>query len=94
MTGSIRRLRWIGRAFASRRLALRSGTAQSSKLALEDGIPFATIEKLADMGHPVELTTGHARAIFGRGQIILRDPASGVLCGGSDPRADGCAMAL
>ena len=32
--------------------------------------------------------------IFGRGQIILRDPETGVLCGGSDPRADGCAMAL
>ena len=28
---------------------------------------------------------------FGGGQIIQRDPASGVLCGGSDPRADGCA---
>ena len=34
------------------------------------------------------------RALFGRGQIILRDPATGVLCGGSDPRADGCAMGL
>jgi len=38
--------------------------------------------------------TGHERAIFGRGQIILRDPETGVLCAGSDPRADGCAMAL
>jgi gamma-glutamyltranspeptidase / glutathione hydrolase len=46
------------------------------------------------MGHPVTVTSGHERAVFGRGQIILRDPATGVLCGGSDPRADGCAMAL
>lgn len=29
-------------------------------------------------------------ALFGRGQVILRDEA-GVLCGGSDPRADGYA---
>ena len=30
----------------------------------------------------------------GQGQVILRDPDSGVLWGGSDPRADGCAMSL
>jgi gamma-glutamyltranspeptidase / glutathione hydrolase len=32
------------------------------------------------------------RSLFGRGQIIFRDPYNGVLWGGSDPRADGCAM--
>jgi len=46
------------------------------------------------MGHPVTPTSGYARAIFGRGQIIIREPQSGVLWGGSDPRADGCAMSL
>ena len=68
--------------------------ASGSKVALEDGIPATTMAALAEMGHPVAPTTGHERAIFGRGQIILRDPETGVLCGGSDPRADGCAMAL
>jgi gamma-glutamyltranspeptidase/glutathione hydrolase len=68
--------------------------ALDSKVALEDGIPAATVAALTAMGHPVTVTSGHERAIFGRGQIILRDPATGVLCGGSDPRADGCAMAL
>ena len=34
---------------------------------------------------------GYARSAFGRGQIIRRDP-TGVLWGGSDPRADGCAI--
>jgi gamma-glutamyltranspeptidase/glutathione hydrolase len=29
---------------------------------------------------------------FGRAQVIVRDPYSGVLCAGSDGRADGCAM--
>ena len=44
------------------------------------------------MGHPVSLISGYNRALFGRGQIILRDPETGVLTAGSDPRADGCAM--
>jgi len=65
-----------------------------SQVALEDGIPAAAVAALAAMGHPVTLKSGHERAIFGRGQIIVRDPETGVLCGGSDPRADGCAMAL
>ena len=65
-----------------------------SQVALEGGIPAAAVAALAAMGHPVTVKSGHERAIFGRGQIILRDPETGVLCGGSDPRADGCAMAL
>ena len=44
------------------------------------------------MGHSVVPVAGYARAAFGRGQIILRDPASGVLIGGSDLRADGQAV--
>ena len=44
------------------------------------------------MGHPVYSVSGYDRALFGRGQVILRDPATGVLTAGSDPRADGCAM--
>ncbi len=75
------------------RFCIEDGTAGGT-VALEDGIPPATVAALADMGHPVTPVSGHERAIFGRGQIILRDPATGVLCGGSDPRADGCAMAL
>ena len=66
----------------------------NSKVALEDGIPAAAVAALAGLGHPVTPVNGHERAVFGRGQIILRDPTTGVLCGGSDPRADGCAMAL
>ena len=65
-----------------------------SQIALEDGIPAAAVAALAAMGHPVTVKSGHERAIFGRGQIILRDPGTGVLCAGSDPRADGCAMTL
>ena len=73
------------------RLCIEDGTA-GGRVALEEGIPVGVMARLAEMGHPVRPVSGHGRAIFGRGQIIFRDPDSGVLCGGSDPRADGCAM--
>jgi gamma-glutamyltranspeptidase/glutathione hydrolase len=75
------------------RFCITDGTA-GGKVALEEGIPFATLARLAQMGHPVVPVSGYARALFGRGQIILQDKASGVLWGGSDPRADGCAMSV
>lgn len=65
-----------------------------ARVALEEGIPPGVISLLADMGHDVHPVSGMGRSLFGRGQIIRRDPHSGVLCGGSDPRADGCAMSL
>jgi len=64
------------------------------RVALEDGIPQETISGLEKMGHPIYSVSGFNRALFGRGQVILRDPDTGVLCAGSDPRADGCAMTL
>ncbi len=63
-------------------------------VSLETGIPEDTFHALAEMGHPVSRVAGMGRALFGRGQIILRDDESGILSGGSDPRADGCAMPL
>ena len=75
------------------RFCIGDGTAGGG-VSLEAGIPDETMEQLGIMGHPVEMVKGHARALFGRGQIITRDTESGVLWGGSDPRADGCAMCL
>ncbi|MCX8024086.1 MAG: gamma-glutamyltransferase family protein [Thermanaerothrix sp.] len=63
------------------------------RVAVEEGVPEPTLAALAAMGHPIERVGGMGRALFGRGQIILRDRESGVLWGGSDPRADGCALA-
>jgi gamma-glutamyltranspeptidase/glutathione hydrolase len=65
-----------------------------SPVALEEGIPNETVSELAAMGHQVEVITGQMRAIFGRGQVILKDNETDVYCGGSDPRADGCAIPL
>jgi gamma-glutamyltranspeptidase/glutathione hydrolase len=64
------------------------------RVALEGGIPAETLAELSRRGHPVRLVEGQGQALFGRGQIIYRDPESGVLWGGSDPRADGCAFSL
>jgi gamma-glutamyltranspeptidase/glutathione hydrolase len=72
----------------------RSAGTSSGRVALEEGIPLETVATLAEMGHPVETVSGYGRALFGRGQIIRRDATSGALWGGSDPRADGCAMCL
>jgi gamma-glutamyltranspeptidase/glutathione hydrolase len=75
------------------RFCIEDGTA-GGKVAIEEGIPDETLADLAGRGHPVRRVSGWERALFGRGQVILRDPATGVLTGGSDPRADGCAMPL
>jgi gamma-glutamyltranspeptidase/glutathione hydrolase len=72
------------------RVCLEPATAQGG-VALEEGLPAATVAGLAAMGHTVTTVRGYERALFGRGQIIRREP-DGVLWGGSDPRADGCAF--
>ncbi len=64
------------------------------KVAIEEGMPVQTMEKLTQLGHRIQPVRGYGRRVFGRGQAILRDQESGVLIAGSDPRADGCAMAL
>lgn len=74
------------------RFCLEDGNP-SDAVALEEGIPLPVMSALAEMGHPVRPVSGWGRALFGRGQVILRD-SSGALSAGSDPRADGCAMTL
>ena len=75
------------------RFCIEDGRA-GGKVALEEGISPEVLVALAEMGHPVQMVGGYSRALFGRGQVICRDAQSGVLWGGSDPRADGCVMAL
>jgi gamma-glutamyltranspeptidase/glutathione hydrolase len=75
------------------RWCLEEGTG-GSVLALEDGIPVATMARLAELGHRVRPVSGQGRLLFGSGQIIRRDPYSGVMLGGSDPRKDGLVAAF
>ncbi|MFP3951773.1 MAG: gamma-glutamyltransferase [Candidatus Bathyarchaeia archaeon] len=78
-------------ALDSPRFCIVDGTS-GGKVALEEGIPVETMSSLAMMGHEVIPTSGNARGRFGRGQIIHRNPDTGVLTAGSDPRADGMAI--
>ncbi len=75
------------------RFCIQDGTA-GGQVALEEGLPAEVLSELEAMGHDVAMFGGYARSTFGRGQVIRREASSGVLCGGSDPRADGCAMSL
>lgn len=60
---------------------------------IEDGIPIETVRILEKIGHrQPTLVTGWSRSDFGTGQIIVRNPVTGVLCAGSDPRNDGHAI--
>ena len=43
-------------------------------------------------GHRLAPVDGLSRAMFGMGQVILRDPETGILTAGSEPRSDGCAV--
>ncbi len=58
------------------------------QVEMERGIPRATVDALAAMGHaPVAIEHPH-----GGGQAIWIDRARGTLVGGSDPRKDGMAL--
>ena len=74
------------------RFCLSEANPQSA-VQLEEGIPEESMDELARMGHKIVLVSGYSRATFGRGQIIRREP-DGTLWGGSDPRADGCAIGI
>ena len=80
------------RALERPRFCILSGTADGA-VSVEEGIPEATLAGLESRGHRLERLRGYARVLFGKGQVIRRDP-DGTLWGGSDPRADGCAMPL
>lgn len=75
------------------RFCITDGTAGGT-VALEEGISVEVMANLAARGHSIRPVTGYGRGIFGRGQVIKRDPNTGVLAAGSDPRADGMAIAL
>lgn len=58
-------------------------------VALEPTFDDDTRLALATRGHKI---VEAGREEFGGGQIILLDPETGALAGGSDPRKDGCAV--
>ena len=79
------------------RFCILDGTAEG-EVSIETGISAEVIAELERMGHKVSgpmKAVGRAAIMtstFGRAQMIVREPQTGVLCAGSDGRADGCAM--
>lgn len=61
------------------------------KLSIEGRIPGHVAGQLARRGHAVTLLPDYTWAVGGM-HGIMRDPASGVLIGGADPRRDGYAV--
>ncbi|KAF2403856.1 gamma-glutamyltranspeptidase [Trichodelitschia bisporula] len=69
------------------------GKVFSRMVNLEEGISEEVVEQLREMGHEVQVVKGHARGLFGRGQVIRvhHDDGQIVYSAGSDPRGDGAA---
>ncbi|MEZ4712314.1 MAG: gamma-glutamyltransferase family protein [Caldilineaceae bacterium] len=67
-------------------------TQAGGLLYVEEGWDFSTLADLAKRGHQLAPVTGYQEVTFGGGQVIRRDPLSGVLTGGSEPRMDGAAV--
>ena len=60
-------------------------------IAIESTAPVDAIRGLAARGHRLMVERPHG-LLYGSGQVIERDPDTGVLRGGSEPRADGFAI--
>lgn len=60
---------------------------QDRVVMIERHFPTHLADELARRGHDIRIPVN--RAEFGRGQIIHRDPDTGVLMGGTESRADG-----
>ena len=68
------------------------GGEAGGRVLIERGAASRLVEGLTARGHSLQCDIGgDRRVVFGRGQIILKEP-DGTLVGGSDPRADGCAL--
>ena len=64
---------------------------EGNQVEVEYGFPLHLARKLTGRCH--EIVYSHDLSGFGRGQIILRNPDSGILCGATEPRADGTVAA-
>jgi len=60
-------------------------------IEVEHSFPLHLANKLSRLGHNIIYSNDSSS--FGRGQLIWKDPDSGVLCGATEPRADGTVAA-
>lgn len=64
---------------------------EGKKVTVEPTFPSHVAQALARKGHQIQVTLDGGS--FGRGQIIWRDPKTGVLAGGTESRTDGAVAA-
>jgi len=60
---------------------------KDKQVTVEQSMPNHLIKQLASKGHQIQVE--YNSISFGRGQIIWRNPKTGVLVGGTEPRTDG-----
>jgi len=66
--------------------------AETGSVMVEEDFGFATLAELARRGHRLIPVDGYSRVAMGGGQIIMRNPETGVITAGSEPRKDGAAI--
>jgi gamma-glutamyltranspeptidase/glutathione hydrolase len=66
-------------------------TFEGCDVRLESRVPSAVRAALAERGHEIDLHGEFADTVGG-GQAVMRDFATGINYGASDPRKDGCAI--
>jgi gamma-glutamyltranspeptidase/glutathione hydrolase len=64
----------------------------SGAVQVEAGLDQSVVAELKKRGHSVSALDSYERTRFGGGQVISRNPETGVLTGGSEPRKDGAAV--
>jgi gamma-glutamyltranspeptidase/glutathione hydrolase len=71
------------------------GDVYDLTVSVEEGMPEETVKGLRELGHKIEVVTGMARGMFGRGQVIRWSldevDRTGLWSAGSDFRGDGAA---
>ncbi len=65
---------------------------KDKQVAFEPGIAENVLRDLEGRGHQILSGDRGANISFGGGQVIIRDPDTGLLIGGSEPRKDGAAL--
>jgi gamma-glutamyltranspeptidase / glutathione hydrolase len=60
---------------------------EGNKIEVEHNFPNHLVKQLVEKGH--QISVAHDSGGFGRGQVIVRNPDTGVLAGGTEQRTDG-----